>query len=109
MTLTGWLQIAFMLALVVATARPLGIYMAAVFEGRRTFLHPLLRPIERGFYSLAGIDEKREEGWIGYAMALLAFNLAGFVLLYAIFRLQHVIPWWNPQDLPPMSEHLAFN
>jgi K+-transporting ATPase ATPase A chain len=109
MTLVGWLQVILMLALVVATARPLGVYMHSVFEGSRTFLHPVLRPVERGFYSLAGIDEKREQGWIGYAMALLAFNLAGFVLLYAILRLQAVIPWFNPQNLPPMSEHLAFN
>ena len=108
MTLNGWLQIVFMLALVVVTARPLGIYMAAVFEGRRTWLNPILRPVERGFYALAGVDEKREQGWLGYAIALLAFNAAGFVLLYAILRLQHLLPW-NPAGLGPMSEHLAFN
>ena len=108
MTLNGWLQIVFMLALVVVTARPLGIYMAAVFEGRRTWLNPILRPVERGFYALAGVDEKREQGWLGYAIALLAFNAAGFVLLYAILRLQHLLPW-NPAELGPMSEHLAFN
>jgi K+-transporting ATPase ATPase A chain len=109
MTFAGWLQVILMLALVTVSARPLGVYMQTVFEGRRTFLHPVFRPIERGVYSLSGVDEKREQGWLGYAMALLAFNLVGFVLLYAILRLQHVIPWWNPQDLPPMSEHLAFN
>ncbi len=108
MTLNGWLQIVFMLALVVVTARPLGIYMAAVFEGRRTWLDPILRPVERGFYALAGVDEKREQGWLSYAIALLAFNAAGFVLLYAILRLQHLLPW-NPAGLGPMSEHLAFN
>ena len=64
--------------------------MAAVFEGRRTFLHPVLRPVERGFYALAGVDETREQGWLGYAIALLVFNAAGFVLLYAILRLQHL-------------------
>jgi K+-transporting ATPase ATPase A chain len=108
MTLNGWLQILFMLVLVVATARPLGVYMHAVAEGRRTWLHPILRPVERGFYALAGVDERREQGWLAYAMALLAFNAAGFALLYAILRLQHLLPW-NPQDMAPLSEHLAFN
>jgi potassium-transporting ATPase potassium-binding subunit len=108
MTLNGWLQIALMLALVVATARPLGLYMASVFEGKPTFLDPVLRPFERGFYSLAGVDAKREQSALSYAAALLMFNLAGFVLLYAILRLQHLLPW-NPQGFGPMSEHLAFN
>jgi potassium-transporting ATPase potassium-binding subunit len=108
MTLNGWLQIALMLGLVVATARPLGLYMAAVFEGKPTFLDPALRPVERGFYSLAGVDEKREQSWLAYVAALLMFNLAGFILLYAILRLQHLLPW-NPQGFGPMSEHLAFN
>ena len=108
MTLNGWLQIALMLALVVATARPLGLYMAAVFEGKQTFLDPVLRPVERGFYGLAGVDEKREQSALSYAAALLMFNLAGFILLYAILRLQHLLPW-NPQGFGPMSEHLAFN
>ena len=88
MTLNGWLQIALMLVLVVATARPLGVFMASVLEGRRTFLHPALRPIEGRFYSLAGVDETREQTWLQYASALLMFNAAGFVLLYAILRLQ---------------------
>jgi potassium-transporting ATPase potassium-binding subunit len=108
MTLIGWLQIVLALVLVVATARPLGIYMAAVFDGRRTWLDPVLRPVERGFYLLSGIDEKREQGWFAYTIALLAFNAAGFVLLYAILRTQHLLPW-NPQAFAPMSEHLAFN
>ena len=96
MTLNGWLQIALMLVLVVATARPLGVFMASVLEGRRTFLHPVLRPVERGFYALAGVDETREQSWLGYTLALLVFNAAGFVLLYAILRLQDVLPL-NPQ------------
>jgi len=108
MTLNGWFQIALMFALVIATARPLGIYMASVFEGRPTLLDPVLRPVERGFYTLAAIDSKREQDWLAYTIALLVFNAAGFVLLYAILRLQHVLPL-NPQGFDPMTPHLAFN
>ena len=108
MTLNGWLQIAIMLALVIATARPLGVYMASVFERRATFLDGAVAPIERSFYALAGIDSQREQHWFTYTMALLAFNAAGFALLYTILRLQHVLPM-NPQGFEPMSPHLAFN
>jgi len=108
MTFNGWLQIVLMLVLVAATARPLGAYMVGVFEGRPNFLAPLLRPVERGFYSAAGVDEKREQGWLAYTGALLAFSAAGFVLLYAILRLQYFLPL-NPQGLRGLSEHLAFN
>ncbi|MBX9592630.1 MAG: potassium-transporting ATPase subunit KdpA [Hyphomonadaceae bacterium] len=108
MTLNGWLQIGLMFVLVIATARPLGIYMASVFEGRPTVLDPVLRPVERGLYALAGVDARREQDWLAYTVALLIFNAAGFVLLYAILRLQHVLPL-NPQGFEPMSPHLAFN
>jgi potassium-transporting ATPase potassium-binding subunit len=108
MTLNGWLQIGFMLALVVVTARPLGLFTASVFEGKRTFLHPVVRPLEARFYQLAGVDEAREQTWLGYLMALLVFNAGGFLLLYAILRLQQYLPL-NPQGFGPMSEHLAFN
>ncbi len=108
MTLNGWLQIALMLALVIATARPLGLYTAAVLQGGPTFLDPVLRPLERRLYALAGVDERREQGWLTYTGALLVFSAAGFVLLYAILRLQHLLPL-NPQGFGPMSEHLAFN
>ncbi len=108
MTWNGWLQIALMFALVIATARPLGIYMAAVFEGRSTLLERALGPLEGRFYALSGIDPKREQDWLTYTIALLAFNAAGFVLLYAILRLQHLLPL-NPQGFDPMSPHLAFN
>jgi K+-transporting ATPase ATPase A chain len=108
MTWNGWLQIALMFALVIATARPLGIYMAAVFEGRTTLLERALGPVERRLYALSGIDPKREQDWLTYTLALLAFNAAGFVLLYAILRLQHLLPL-NPQGFDPMSPHLAFN
>jgi K+-transporting ATPase ATPase A chain len=108
MTLNGWLQIALMLALVIATARPLGLYTAAVLQGGPTFLDPALRPLERRLYALAGVDERHEQGWLAYTGALLVFSAAGFVLLYAILRLQHVLPL-NPQGFGPLSEHLAFN
>jgi K+-transporting ATPase ATPase A chain len=108
MTPNGWFQIAFMLALVVATALPLGRFMAAVVEGRATVLQRLGHPIEQRLYGLAGIDATREQGWLGYVGALLFFNAAGFVLLYAILRLQQVLPL-NPQDFAGMSPHMAFN
>ena len=108
MTLNGWIQIGLMLALVVATARPLGAFMASVLEGRPTFLHRGLRPIETCLYHLAGVDEMREQSWLGYVSALLMFNAAGFILLYAILRLQQYLPL-NPQGFAGMSEHLAFN
>jgi potassium-transporting ATPase potassium-binding subunit len=108
MTLNGWLQIGVMFALVIATARPLGIYMASVFEGRGTFLDRALGPVERRFYAVSGIDPKCEQDWLSYTIALLAFNAVGFVLLYAILRLQHLLPL-NPQGFDAMSPHLAFN
>jgi K+-transporting ATPase ATPase A chain len=108
MTLNGWFQIAFMLALVVVTARPLGLFMTSVLGGSRTFLHPVVRPLETRFYAFAGVDETREQTWLGYATALLVFNAAGFVLLYAILRLQGALPL-NPQGLAGMSPHMAFN
>lgn len=108
MTSNGWLQITFMLALVAVTARPLGLFMEEVFEGRRTFLDPIITPLERRFYAFAGVDAKREQSWLAYVSSLLIFNAAGFILLYAILRLQHLLPF-NPQGLDPMSPHLAFN
>jgi K+-transporting ATPase ATPase A chain len=108
MTLNGWLQIAIMLALVVVTARPLGLFMASVMDGKRTFLAPVVAPVERRFYALAGVDEGREQTWLQYVTSLLLFNAAGFVLLYTILRLQHLLPL-NPEGFGPLSEHLAFN
>jgi potassium-transporting ATPase potassium-binding subunit len=108
MTLNGWLQITIIFAIALATARPLGLYMAAVFEGRRTWLHGVIRPVERLFYAASGVDETREQNWLRYAIAALVFNVAGLVLLYAILRLQHWLPW-NPQSFDSVSPHLAFN
>ncbi len=104
----GWAEIALTLGLQVAFALPLGIYLSRVWNGERTWLDPVLRPVERGFYAIAGIDPDRRQSWYAYAGAFLAFNLAGFVLLYAILRLQHLLPF-NPQGFGPLATHLAFN
>ena len=108
MTFVGWSQIAIVLALVLATAIPMSSLIASVYAGTDNFLSPVLRPIERGFYRLAGVDEKREQSWLLYAIALLAFSVAGFVSLYAIQRLQNVLPL-NPQGFDAVPTDLAFN
>ncbi len=104
MTIQGLLYIALMFALVLGAAFPLGRYMAAIFEGRVTWL----RPLELGFYRLAGVDETRPMGWQGYAVALLLLSVIHFLLLYAILRLQYYLPF-NPQHIAGMSPRLAFN
>lgn len=101
-------QFALYLLLLVALAWPLGRYLATVYGGERTWLDPLLRPAERGFYRLAGVDPDRGQHWTRYALACLLFNLLGFLLLYTILRLQQWLPW-NPQGLAPLPPHLAFN
>lgn len=108
MTIIGWLQIGLVLGLVLATARPLGLYMAAVFDGRRTFATPLIGVVERGFYRLAGIDPSKEQGWLGYTLAMLVFSGLGFASLYAILRLQAYLPL-NPQGFDNVAPDLAFN
>lgn len=92
----------------VACAWVLAGYMHRVYLGERVFLSPVLMPIERAFYTAAGARPDRAQGWKGYALSVLAFNFAGFVLLYAILRLQSVTPW-NPEGIAPMSPDLAFN
>ena len=108
MTFTGWLQIGLILGLAALTARPLGFYMARVFSGESTLLSPVLAPIERGFYKLAGVAPEREQGWLAYTLAMLAFSAAGFVSLYAILRLQAFLPL-NPQGFDGVPPDLAFN
>lgn len=104
MTLIGWAQIALVLGLAVAIAIPLGRYMAAVAGGRVIFL----RPVERLLYAAGGIDPARGMSWKGYALAMLAANAAGFVVLYLLLRLQGMLPL-NPQGFDGMSPWLAFN
>ncbi|HEY4940421.1 MAG TPA: potassium-transporting ATPase subunit KdpA [Rhizomicrobium sp.] len=108
MTLNGWIQIAFYCVIVIAITKPLGAYLARVFNGDKTFLSPLLRPLERAFYAVSGVDEKDEQHWVTYGVAMLAFSIAGFVSLYLLQRLQNILPF-NPQHLPAVGEHLAFN
>ncbi|MFJ6024131.1 potassium-transporting ATPase subunit KdpA [Brevundimonas sp. NPDC092305] len=108
MTIQGWAEIALTLGLSVLIAWPLGIYLSRVWNGERTWLDPVLRPVEGVFYKASGVDPARSQGWLGYAGALLAFNLAGFVVLYVILRLQGVLPL-NPQGFAGVPPHLAFN
>ncbi|RYH14232.1 MAG: potassium-transporting ATPase subunit KdpA, partial [Alphaproteobacteria bacterium] len=108
MTLLGWAQIALVLAGVLAAAVPLGRFIARVAAGERTVLHPLLSPLERGLYAAAGVDPARGQDWKAYACSMLAFSAAGFALLYAILRLQGVLPL-NPRGFGGMSPYLAFN
>ena len=108
MTLSGWLQVALFCAIVLALVKPLGLYMTRVFTGASTPLSPVLRPIERGLYRLAGIDETHEQHWLAYAGAMLVFHAAGFALLYGILRLQNLLPF-NPADQGAVAPDLAFN
>ncbi|HZR74286.1 potassium-transporting ATPase subunit KdpA [Bradyrhizobium sp.] len=108
MTLNGWLQIAIYFAVLTALVVPIGRYMARVFEGERTFLSPVLRPIETLLYRASGVNETREQHWITYTVAMLIFNAAGFLLVYAIQRLQNFLPF-NPAGQSAVPSDLAFN
>jgi potassium-transporting ATPase potassium-binding subunit len=117
MTISGLTQILAFFAAVFVFTKPLGLYMAKIFEGERTWAHPLLRPIERGIYVLCGIDEKKEQRWTGYAGSLLVFSLVGLLLTYLIQRIQGHLPF-NPQGFgtanapsgaTTMTPDLAFN
>jgi len=108
MTLNGWLQILIFCGIVIALVKPLGGYMTRVFNGERTFLSPLFRPIERGLYRIAGSKEDEEQHWTAYTAALLFFSLASIVLLYLIQRFQAVLPF-NPAGMAAVPPELAFN
>jgi potassium-transporting ATPase potassium-binding subunit len=108
MTFNGWLQIALFAVLVVLLTKPFGGYMTRVFTGERTLLRPVLRPIELGIYKMCGVREDEEQHWVSYAVAMLAFSFAGFVIMYGIQRLQNVLPL-NPQGQDAVSPDLAFN
>jgi potassium-transporting ATPase potassium-binding subunit len=108
MTVNGWVQIALFSAIVIAITRPFGGYMTRVFAGERTFLHPVLRPLERAIYWCCGVDEKEEQHWLTYAVAMLFFSVVGFVTLYGLQRLQAYLPF-NPQGQTAVEESLAFN
>jgi K+-transporting ATPase ATPase A chain len=108
MTSQALLQVVLYLVVLVALARPLGIFMANVYEGRRTFLSPVLRPIERLIYKLSGIDERGEDGWKRYTAGMLVFNLVGVVFVYLLQRLQNVLPL-NPADMSAVTPDSSFN
>ncbi len=108
MTLNGWLQILLFFALVLAVTKPLGVFMARVFNRERTFLDPLLRPIERLIYRLTGVDETREMRWTEYGAAMLSFSAVSMVALYLLQRLQAWLPF-NPQNLANIEPSSAFN
>jgi potassium-transporting ATPase potassium-binding subunit len=109
MTTIGWVQIFVFLGIIFAVTKPLGIFMAHVFSGERTFLDPVLRPIERLLYRITGVDEKHEMRWTEYATAMLLFSGVSMLLLYVMQRVQAFLPF-NPQHFAGITpEHLAFN
>src|SRR5271169_1956519 len=108
MTTIGWIQILLYCAIIVAITPVLGGYMTRVFNGERTALSPVLRPVEAAIYWAGGVDEKREQHWITYAVSMFLFHIGGFVILYALMRLQAGLPF-NPQAMPAVPELLSFN
>jgi K+-transporting ATPase ATPase A chain len=108
MTANGVAQILIFFAIIAVVCVPLGVYMARVFNGERTFLTPILWPVEKIIYWLCGVDDKREQGWVTYTVAMLLFNLFCFVVLYAMLRLQSPLPY-NPQNMTAMPVDLSLN
>ena len=108
MTINGWIQILVFCGIVILLVKPLGGYMFRVFSGERTFLSPVLNPLERGLYRISGTAESEEQHWTTYAAALLFFNLAGFLLLYFLQRFQGGLPF-NPAGMTAVGPELAFN
>ncbi len=109
MELNGWLQFCLYLILLLVITKPLGLYLCQVLDAEgKTFLDPIMRPLERLTYALSGIDPKKEQDWKHYGLAMLVFSLAGMVLTYILLRMQGVLPL-NPQKLAAVGEHLAFN
>ncbi len=108
MTIQGWALIAFFVVILGLLAKPVGQWLFALYEGRRTPLHVVLGPVENGFYKLAGIDPHEEQGWRRYALHLVLFNLAILLFTYAVLRLQGVLPM-NPRGLPGLGADGAMN
>ena len=108
MTVIGWIQIIVFCAIVVALVKPLGGYMTRVFGGESTFLSPVLRPVERGLYRIGGVDERREQHWLTYTVAMLLFHVGGFLIIYGLMRLQALLPF-NPQEQSGVAQDLSFN
>jgi K+-transporting ATPase ATPase A chain len=109
MQINDWLQFALYLGLLALITKPMGLYLMQVLDTNgRTWLDPVVKPVEKLTYKLLGVDPQREQGWKQYTFAMLAFSLVGVVFTYAILRLQGLLPL-NPQGLPGLSHHLAFN
>jgi potassium-transporting ATPase potassium-binding subunit len=108
MTAIGWIQIILYCAIIVALTKPLGGYMTRVFNGERTMLSPVLRPVEASLYWIGGVDEKREQHWLTYTVAMLLFHVGGVIIIYALMRLQAVLPF-NPAEQSAVAEDLSFN
>jgi len=108
MTANGWLQIGIYLLVLLAITKPMGVFMARVFAGEKTFLDPVLRPVERLLYRLCGVDDTREMDWKEYTIAMLLFSSVGMLTLYLIERVQQLLPW-NPQHFVKVPTDLAFN
>lgn len=108
MTLQGWALILGFVAILLALTKPVGAWLFALYEGRRTPLHVVLGPVERGFYKMAGIDPDAQQGWRRYALHMLIFNVALMILTYIVLRVQYYLPG-NPQGLAGLTPHLAFN
>jgi len=108
MTANGWFQIGLYLLVLLAITKPMGVFMARVFSGEKTFLDPALRPVERLIYRLTGVDETHEMRWTEYATAMLLLSVVSMVLLYVIMRVQQWLPW-NPEHFGAVPQDLAFN
>jgi K+-transporting ATPase ATPase A chain len=108
MTAIGWIQILLFCAVIVALTKPFGWYMTRVFSGERSFLSPILRPVEIALYRIGGVDEQREQHWVTYTVAMLLFHVGGFLILYALMRLQATLPF-NPAQQSAVTEDLSFN
>ncbi|HNB73995.1 MAG TPA: potassium-transporting ATPase subunit KdpA [Acidobacteriota bacterium] len=108
MTFNGWLQIGLFFLVIVALTKPVGLYLARVFSGEQTMLDPVCKPLERIMYRLTGVDEAEEMPWTTYALAMLVFSVVSMVLLYALQRLQGLLPL-NPQQFAGVAPDLAFN
>src|SRR5712671_6887735 len=109
MTANGWFQVAFFLLLVLAVTKPMGIFMSHVFNREKTFMDPVLRPLERLLYRVTAVDEAHEMRWTEYAVSMLLFSVVSMLVLYLIQRVQGILPF-NPQKFGAVSPaHLAFN
>jgi K+-transporting ATPase ATPase A chain len=109
MSANGWLQFVIYSVVLLLTVKPVGLYLAQVLDGKRTWLDPVLRPVERLIYKLAGVNAEHEMHWRQYAFALLGFSAVSMVITYLIERLQAALPLWNPQKLAAVGPDLAWN